>query len=266
MTVLERFSVSGPAGVVSGVRRSADGPGVPVVFVHNINGAAAQWTPVLTRLADRTVVAVDLRGHGFSHPGDAYGAADYAADVAAAMDALGIVSAHLVGASFGGSATVTLAASQPVRVQSVTVIGGALGVSHLDPDAVIDELHRLGPTTFFEQFAAMSFAPGTDDALLDDAVRWAVRNDAATVEQIIRAAFCADISAAAARVTVPALVLTGEHDRTCPPALGAALATALGTKCRVLPGRGHMAHLEDPVLLTRLIDKQLRDTDSVPTG
>ncbi|WP_367277430.1 alpha/beta fold hydrolase, partial [Mycobacterium sp.] len=66
---MERFSVSGPVGLIGGVRRTSDGPGTPVVFVHNINGAAAQWSPVMEALADRATVAVDLRGQGFSDPG-----------------------------------------------------------------------------------------------------------------------------------------------------------------------------------------------------
>lgn len=262
---MERFSLPGPAGAVSGMRRAGSGRGIPAVFVHNINGAAEQWAPLMRRLTDRTLIAVDLRGHGFSDPGGSYAAADYAADVAAVLDGFGITRAHLVGASFGGSTIVTLAATRPATVQSVTVIGGALGVA-INSETVVAELHSVGLTAFFQRFAALSFAPGTDDALLADAVRWAVRNDTAAVEQIIRAAFSADISAAAARVVAPALVLTGEHDHTCPPTLGAALAAALGAECRVLPGRGHMAHLEDPVLLARLIDEQLRQTDSVPTG
>lgn len=261
---MERFSVSGPVGLIGGVRRTSDGPGTPVVFVHNINGAAAQWSPVMEALADRTSVAVDLRGQGFSDPGGTYGAADYAADVAAAMDGLDIARAHLVGASFGASACVTLAATQPARVASVTAIGAALRVAGVDSAAVVGELRRLGPTLFFEKFAALSFAPGTRDALLADSVRWAVRNDSTTVEHIIDGAFSADISAAASQVDAPALVLTGEHDQTCPPVLGAEFAAALGTRCRVLAGRGHLAHIEDPILVAGLIDEHVRHIDSVP--
>lgn len=263
---MERYAVSGPVGVIRGVRRTCDGPDAPVVFIHHINGAAEQWLPVMEQLADRSSIALDLRGHGFSDRGGSYGAADYAADIAAVMDSLGIPRAHLVGASFGGSASVVLAATQPTRVQSVTVIGSALRVSGVDSAAVGDELHRLGPTLFFEKFAVASFAPGTDDALLADSVRRAARNDSNTIEQIIRAAFSADISSAAAQVAAPALVLTGEHDQTCPPALGAELAAALRAECRVLPGRGHLAHIEDPALVAQLIDERLQHIGSVPTG
>jgi hypothetical protein len=46
--------------------------------------------------------------------------------------------------------------------------------------------------------------------------------------------------------------------------LGAEFAAALGTGCRVLAGRGHLAHIEDPMLVAGLIDEHLRHVDSVP--
>jgi 3-oxoadipate enol-lactonase len=263
--VAQRFSVPGPVGVIGGIEHTRGRHETPVVFVHHINGAAEQWLPVMEQLTDRDSVAVDLRGHGLSDAGGTYGAADYAADVAAAMDGLGISRAHLVGASFGGSASLVLAASQPRRIQSITLIGGALRVDGVDVDAVLEELRQLGPTPFFEKFAALSFAPATSDALLAESVRRAVRNDGTTMEQILRAAFSADTSCAAAHLEAPALVLTGEYDQTCPPAVGAELATVLGAECRVLAGRGHLAHIEDPALIAGLIDERLQHISSAPS-
>lgn len=252
---------------VAGLRQVDDGPGLPVVLVHGINGAAEQWSGVMEQLTGRTAVAVDLRGHGLSQPGGAYGATDYAADVAAAMDALGIERAHLVGTSFGGGVCLTLAAAEPARTRSVSIIGGALSVAGAaDADAVVGELRRLGRLPFFEKVAATSFAPNTDEAPIRECALLAARRDRTTVEQIIRAAFSADVSDAAARVRAPALVLTGEHDQTCPPALGMALAQALGTECRILAGRGHMAHVEDPVLVARLLTDHLRHADSLDSA
>lgn len=261
---MQRFSVAGPAGVVAGLRRTVPSAVPPAVLVHGINGAAEQWSGVMDRFEDRTVIAVDLRGHGDSAPGPSYGASDYAADVAAAMTGLGIARAHLVGASFGGGVCVALAAEQPQRVRSLSIIGGALSVTGMaDADAAAAELHRLGPALFFEQVAAVSFAPDTGPRLLGESVRLAARNDATTIESIMRAAFSADLSGSAAQVGQPALVLTGAHDATCPPALGGVLAATLGTECQVLPERGHMAHLEDPELIANLIEAHLRRTDPV---
>lgn len=258
---MRRCFVTGPAGCISCLWAEGDSPRPPVVFVHGINGAAEQWSLVAHHVADRGVVAIDLRGHGDSEPGDSYGAADYAADVSAAMSALGITRAHLVGASFAAGVCVTLAATEPHRVASLTLVGGALSVA-ADADAVVAELRRLGAESFFEQAAAVSFGPNADDDMRRESVRLAACRDQTVIVRILRAALAADVSAAAARVAVPARVLTGEHDRTCPPALGAALATALHTDCLVLPGLGHMAHVEDPRQVAGLLAEHIHQVDS----
>ncbi|CAM3138834.1 alpha/beta hydrolase [Mycobacterium intermedium] len=259
---MERFSIPGPAGTLSGLRRVQDSEAEPVVFIHHINGEAHQWAPVMNRMHGRTTVAVDLRGHGNSQPGTSYGVDDYAADVEAAMDGLDIHYVHLVGASFGASVCLALAAEAPYRIRSLSLIGGALTVADLiDPEAVAAELRSLGSLAFFRKMAAVSFAPGTDAVLLDEAARLAARNDPAVAESILREAFSTDVTEIAGQVRAPALVLTGEHDLTCPPDRAAALADSLGTSCQVLAGRGHLAHLEDPGLIAHLISEHLPCTD-----
>jgi 3-oxoadipate enol-lactonase len=262
-----RAAVAGPAGPISVLYAELESPGTPVVLIHGVNGAASQWSGVIDRLADRPMLAIDLRGHGESarpadrRPGD-YGAAAYASDVAAVLDHFAVPRAHLVGASFGGGVAVTVAAQRPALPLSVTVIGGALSAAgQIDVDALIGELRHRGPAGFFELVASASFAPGTDEALLRNSARLAARTDAATVEAILRDAFTADVSEAAAAVRVPALVLTGVHDQTCPPELGEAFARALHGRHSILPGRGHMAQLEDPGLIARLLDRHLAEVE-----
>lgn len=244
---MRRINVQGPVGRISCLCTESETLRPPVVFVHGINGDATQWAEVARRFTDRQVVAVELRGHGDSEPGGDYGATDYAADVSAAMSALGLTRAHLVGASFGGSVCITVAASAPGHVASLSVIGGALSIAATaDEEAAAAELRRLGSESFFEHAAATSFGPNATAEMLRESVRSAVNRDPAVIECVLRAALTADVSAAAAKATAPARVMTGEHDQTCPPGLGEALATALDTTCLVLPGLGHMAHIEDP--------------------
>lgn len=260
---MRRRFVAGPAGRLSCLWAESDSARTPLVFVHGINGVAEQWSPVARLVAGRGLLAVDLRGHGDSAPGGRYEAADYAADVSAAMSALGITRAHLVGASFGAGVCVTLAATEPDRAASLTLIGGALSVAGTtDAEAAVAELRRLGAESFFEQAAAASFGPGADEEMLRQSVRLAAFRDEAVIERILRAALAADVSAAAGRAAAPARVLAGEHDRTCPPELGAALATALRTDCMVLAGLGHMAHIEDPQRIAALLEEHICRADA----
>jgi 3-oxoadipate enol-lactonase len=265
MDEVVRFGVDGPVGVVGGLRRRGDESRAPIVLLHGVNGAAEQWAPTMALLDGRTSIAIDLRAHGGSAPAGAeagYAARDYAADVEAVLDGLDVESVHLVGTSFGGGVAATVAAQRPQRIGSLAVLGGALTVAGLaDADAAVAALHEAGPAAFFELVAGASFAPGTDPELLRASVELAARNDADTVERILRAAFGDDVTAsahAAAAAGIPALVANGEHDQTCPPELGAAFAQALGCEHHVLPGRGHMAHVEEPALVASLIERHVR--------
>ena len=63
-----------------------------------------------------------------------------------------------------------------------------------------------------------------------------------------------DLRLALPRVTVPALVVVGEHDRVTPPASAVGLAGSLPDgRLVVLEGAGHMAMLERPAELDREI-------------
>ena len=80
----------------------------PAVLLHALGEAAEDWADLAPRLvaAGHRVLAFDLRGHADSgRPGD-YSSAVMADDVVAALDALGVRDAVLVGHSLGGGASV----------------------------------------------------------------------------------------------------------------------------------------------------------------
>jgi pimeloyl-ACP methyl ester carboxylesterase len=65
-----------------------------------------------------------------------------------------------------------------------------------------------------------------------------------------------DLRHALPRVTVPALVVVGEHDRVTPPAAAVELAGALPYgELTILPGAGHIAMLERPDELNRALER-----------
>jgi pimeloyl-ACP methyl ester carboxylesterase len=261
------FEVKGPAGLLSGAETVPDGEpeGLPIVLVHGINMSRDVWTEVADRLAaTRRVVTFDLRGHGRSAQDGPFTAADYAADTLAVMDALGIERAHVVGTSFGGSTAAVLASTTPERVATVASFGGALTVEGLDLDGAIAFIKSVGVRDFFAAFLPQgSFAPGTDQALIDRALDAAsVGREVDTVIEVTTTALQADTTAAAQAVTAPALVVTGEHDMTCPVAAGQAVAAALRTTHVVMPGRGHVVSMEDPAGVADMIERHAADHDS----
>lgn len=254
---MERFEFAGPAGKLSGF---AAGPRatekLPIILVHGINMSSDVWKEVATLLArDRRVVALDLRGHGASDKSGPFGAEDYAADVLATLDHLGLERTHVAGTSFGGSVACAVAARSPERVASLTAVGSALAVAGLDIEGAIQALRAVGVRPFFSAFLPQaSFAPGTNAALIERALGVAVEGrDVETVIEVSRTALGSDLTKTGESVRAPSLVVTGELDATCPPAAGAAMAQTLRAEHRVIPGRGHVLSLEDPATTARAI-------------
>ena len=118
-----------PTGRLTMAVLSAAGrAGQPVLFVHGNVSSSLFWQPAMLALPDGyRPLAVDLRGFGETDPApvDATrGLGDYADDLAAVIEALGLASVHLVGWSMGGGVVLQYLAERPGghRAASVTLV------------------------------------------------------------------------------------------------------------------------------------------------
>ncbi|MCY3849210.1 MAG: alpha/beta hydrolase [Acidimicrobiaceae bacterium] len=106
------------------------GEGPPeLVLLHGGAQNAHTWDTVALAL-DRPLVCLDLPGHGHSGPAKA-GSADVlgnAADVAAAVRALGAQASAVVGMSLGGMTLLALAAHAPELVRNAVLVDVTPGV------------------------------------------------------------------------------------------------------------------------------------------
>jgi pimeloyl-ACP methyl ester carboxylesterase len=121
----ERVPTSRLAAAVLSV---AGRTGQPVLFVHGNVSSSLFWQPAMLGLPQGyRPLAVDLRGFGDTDPEpvDATrGLGDYADDLAAVIEALGLTSVHLVGWSMGGGVVLQYLAERPAahRAASVTLV------------------------------------------------------------------------------------------------------------------------------------------------
>lgn len=100
------------------------GAGDAVLLLHGLGSCAADWRPQIDALAATyRVIAPDLRGHGPDRtaPGN-WHIGDFAIDVFALMDQLGLARAHLIGFSLGGMVALEMANRAPERVASLCLI------------------------------------------------------------------------------------------------------------------------------------------------
>jgi pimeloyl-ACP methyl ester carboxylesterase len=176
-----------------------------------------------------------------------------AADAIGLLDALGIASAHVAGASMGAMIGQTMAIEYPDRVRSLTSMMSTTG----DPAAGQPDLKALaalaGPPPQTRQevmdAAARAFrvigSPGYE---LDEAAvaeRAGLANDrcydpAGAMRHLVAAVASGDRTARLRSVRVPALVIHGTSDPVFDVSGGRATAAAIpGAELVVLDGMGH---------------------------
>jgi pimeloyl-ACP methyl ester carboxylesterase len=113
------------------------GEGPPLLLLHGGLGEAVQWGSILPALARRhRVLAIDRPGHGLADPFDYRGVellAHARRFLGEVLDAEGLPSASLVGASMGGLWAVAFALAHPERVSRLVLLGAPAGITRAIP-------------------------------------------------------------------------------------------------------------------------------------
>jgi pimeloyl-ACP methyl ester carboxylesterase len=97
------------------------GSGLPTIWQHGLGADRQQPMEVFPRMVGVRRITLECRGHGQSQMGDPahLSIAQFAADVGALLDHLGIDAAVLGGISLGAAISMRLAASIPRRVKGL---------------------------------------------------------------------------------------------------------------------------------------------------
>lgn len=271
-----RDSVASAGQRISYLRWPARGERTAIACAHPLNTGAAVWTEVAEALRNenREIIAVDYRGHGESETGGPFRAADYARDLAAAIDRRGHSRVHLVGGSIGGAVAIELHALRPELLASITLMGAAFEV-RMDSDAIdaaCQVLSQDGVAAWIASQAPGIIGSRSAPKAAGRLVELAGGRDPEVVSRMVRTTFGTDSALELARRLAgtypPALVITGEEDPTCPPAMADDLGAIFGARVVILPGIGHLPMLEDPQHVARLISRNIASAEgfSVPDG
>ncbi|RJT37458.1 alpha/beta hydrolase [Mesorhizobium waimense] len=100
------------------------GKGEPLLVLHGGLGTTDMFAPILPRLAEnRTVIAVDLQGHGRTALGDRpFGLQAMGDDMAAIVKALGYDKVDVLGYSLGGGVAFRMAVQHPEAVRRLVLV------------------------------------------------------------------------------------------------------------------------------------------------
>jgi pimeloyl-ACP methyl ester carboxylesterase len=204
---------------------------------------------------------------GGDHSSVPYGLADLADDTVGLLDALGLGSAHVVGASMGGMIAQLVALRHPARVRSLTSIMSTTGDPAVGAPAEAAMAVLLAPPASDREGAVQRAvdtyrvigSPGFefDETGLRERAGLSfdrAYDPAGVARQLAAILTTADRTPDLARITAPTLVIHGAHDALMNVSGGRATAAAIpDAELLVVDGMGHDLPREVwPELLDRI--------------
>jgi pimeloyl-ACP methyl ester carboxylesterase len=235
------------------------GAGPAVVLIHAGVADSRMWDPQWAAWQTRfALTRLDLRGFGRSGP--PLGSFSHARDVLAVLDAAGIARARLVGASFGGLVALDVAAAHPERVAALVLADPPLPRHpwseemrgfFMAEETALEAGDLDAATEVNVEFWAGAAAEPVRAAVREqqlDAFRLQVGAEAD--DELLTE----DLPAALATLGVPALVVTGEHDKADFQAIADRLAATLPDARRaIVASAGHLPSLEQPAAFDEFV-------------
>lgn len=248
------------------LHRPGDDARPALVLLHGIGSAADSWARLLAALDPAIgVYAWDAPGYGRSAPVVARAPVpdDYAARLAAVLDALALDRVVLAGHSLGALFAGRFAAAWPGRVAALALLspaaGGRVPAGGALPAAMqarLDDLARLGPAAFAAARAPRLLArPAEQPAVLADVQRAMAAVHPQGYAQAVHALAAGDLAADAAGIAAPVVVAVGAQDQVTPPAQAGAIHATLRRPAglHVIPACGHALPQEAPETAAALL-------------
>jgi len=250
------------------------GAGRSIVLFHDLFSSQKGFDPICESLSDDwRCMALDLPGHGASSPlppdRETTDLLSFVEELVDVLTEFAVLPAALVGHGTGGLLAALIGLTRPELVSSLVLISCDLrgGVVSTPTDKFLTRMQRddeeaiedFFPLRYSENF--FLHHPGQTETERDDFSSFdfaAVSGFAAILAE------CPDLTKRLSTLTMPLLLVTGAKDRIVPPRVvrramtEAAKADAEGNiSYKILPDAGHMLPIEQPGLLTELIDEHL---------
>ncbi len=242
------------SGLALSCAERGDPAGLAVVLLHGYSDSRRSFEPLIDAFDPRLrLVALSLRGHGDSDkPPGRCDAAVMAADVADALDRLGIARAVIVGHSMGSLVAQRFAIDHPRRTACLVLLGafrtlkGNDDVEAMWRDVVATMTDPADPA-FVRDFQHSTLARPVPPAFFEMVVAESLKMPAHAWRSVLRGLLDEDATPELRRIAAPTLVLWGGRDVFTARADQEALAAAIpAARLVVWPDAGHALHWEDP--------------------
>lgn len=237
------------------------GSGKPIVLLHSLLADASSFDAIAGPLAQQhRVIMLNLPGFGGSDRTD--GGLEQVADrVAAAIEALDLDQPPIIlGNGYGGFVTLLAALRHPGLAERLVLAD--CGAAFSEPGraafrGMSARAGEVGLAGIADVAMRRLFSPAFQ---ADNAALIAERRerfnavDPATFHGACAALASLDLRADVPSLTLPVLVLVGEHDEATPPEMSRELARLLpDARLTILPGCAHVPQLQAPAMFMEAI-------------
>jgi 3-oxoadipate enol-lactonase len=227
---------------------------VPLLLLHSLALDRQMWDGLLPTLRrHRTVVTVDLRGHGASPPSTEFTIEQMADDIAATLDAAGIEQVAVAGLSLGGAVAQAFATRHVDRTSALALIDTTAWYGSDAPAQWAQRAAKArasGMRSLSEFQLARWFSDGfrrDHPQLCQGLLEIFARNDLTSYEATCHALGALDLRDQVKAVRVPTLLIVGSEDPATPPRHAQDLSERIpGASLHVLQGARHLTPVERP--------------------
>lgn len=228
------------------------GEGPALLLLHAFPFDRRMWSEELARLSrTHRVIAVDLRGFGESPLWGEPTVDDFADDVCALLDRLGVPMATVLGLSMGGYVALALYARHRARVAALiladTRAAADTDVGLAARETTMRQVREHGTAEFLDGVAERLLSRHASDDLRQRVRDLCVERADAILAATRALAHRPDRTPLLATIDVPTLVLCGGEDTTSPAPEMRGVAQAIPDAEFVeIAGVGHLSNLEAP--------------------
>ncbi|HYR11913.1 MAG TPA: alpha/beta hydrolase [Longimicrobium sp.] len=249
-----------PSGVRLQYAETGRPDGEPIILLHGYTDSWFSYSRVLPLLAPKyRAISITQRGHGDSDQPGSYTGDDFAADVDAFMQALGIERATVVGHSMGSFIAQTVAIRYPERVEKLVLVGSGPVAGNEVILGLRDFVQTLSdpvPYDFAYEFQASTVFQPVPQEFLETAVGESLKLPAQVWKDVLDGLIGTENAARLGEIAAPTLIIWGDRDGIFPRADQDALAAAIpNATLSVYPETGHAPHWERPREFAKELEK-----------
>jgi len=236
-----------------------DPSGVPVLFLHGVTDSWHSFELVLPHLPSSVhAFALTQRGHGDAErPATGYRTPDFAGDVAAFVNAVGLGRTVIVGHSMGSTNAQRFAIDHPERTLGLVLVG-AFATYRSNPavvefwESAVSQLTDPVDPGFVREFQESTLAQPVPRTFLDTIVAESSKVPARVWRGAFEAFLADDVARELDTIQAPTLIVWGARDAFAPRRdQDALLAAIAGSRLVVYENAGHGLHWEEPERFTR---------------